>query len=228
MPLPTEVLDALVAPIRQCPVKIEWLDWNENVTGEYTAYAISGSVRFDASNEVRRSFTLILENSEGLFIPNGSLTNLGVKLRLKRGIVVNGVTYWWSRGVYVLTDPSCLNEGSRKEVTLNGVSKWALFNGDLGGVLTETYTIPSGTNVAQAIKAILQLKNETKFNFENCTLATPYTITKEPGNTLADLLRDLALIPSWELFDTIDGYWRFRPMVDASQKAVVIDLTIRG
>lgn len=222
--IPAEAQAALLAKVRQCPVKLEWLNWDEEVVGEYTAYATAGSLTFDAGQDVRRSFTLTLENASGLFIPNDAIVNQTAKVRLRRGIQTATTTYWWSRGVYLLTDPSAVNEGGRKEVTLNGVSKWALFDGTIGGKITDTYLIPASTNVADAIQAILELRGETKFNFDDCAEVTPFEISKEPGSTYADILKDLALIPSYELFDTVDGYWRFRPLVDAAQKSIVVDL----
>lgn len=225
MSLPEDVITALLSSVRRCPVKIEWLDWDENVTGEYQAYAVAGSLTFDTGQDVRRSFTLTIENSSKLFIPNESLTNQGVKVRIKRGIMVNGIPYWWSRGVYVLTDPSAVNHGGEKLVTLNGLSKWALFDGTIGGRITETTTIAAGTNIGTAMQTLFGLRNETKFNFDATGEVTPYTMTKEPGATIAEFLKELALIPSWELFNNVDGYWRFRPMVDASQKQIVADFT---
>lgn len=219
---------SLLAPIRKVPVRIDWLDWDENVVGQYTGYALSGSITFDAGQDVRRSFTMTMENSSKLFIPNQSIVNQQAKVRIRRGVKTSGSTSYYSRGVYVLTDPSAVNRGSERTVTLNGLSKWALFDGTLGGKITETVTIPQGTNVAEAIKSILKLRNETKFNFDETDVVTPYEMTKEPGSTLAEFLKELALIPSWELFDAVDGYWRFRPMVDAAQKPIVADFSKSG
>ena len=227
--LPTNVTAALLSSVRQYLTKIEWLNWAEDtVLGDYTDYAISGSISMDASRDARRNFAATFNNASGLFVPNGALTNMGAKIRLYRGIVTSTGPYLWKRGIFVLSDPEANQSGVEKTVSLNGVDKWALHNGDLGGTLTETTIIPAGTNVADGIRAVGEDGGETKFAFDTCTTVTPYEISKEPGATRADLWKELALIPSWEIFYDIDGYLRFRPIVDPLNKQVSIYLNVAG
>ena len=222
--LPQHVIDALTAPIRQYVVKIEWLDWNENFVGDYTADVIDGNITIDVSRDVRRTFTMTINNAKGLYIPYGARTNMGVKVRIKHGIKTSQGDYFWNRGIFVLTDPEAIHKGSEKTVTLQGVDKWALLNGDLAGTLTDTTVIPIGTNVADAIRAVAADAGEFKFAFDTCTVTTPYTITKEPGTTRAELIKELALIPSWDIYYDVEGYLRFTPLIDPLQKQVVISL----
>ena len=223
-----EPTKSLLSPIRQYLTKIEWLDWQENFIGDYTVDVLDGSLSIDASRDCRRSFSMTLNNSGGLYIPNGARTNMGVKMQVKRGIVTTNGNYWWNRGIFVLTDPSAVHKGAEKTVDLEGVDKWALLNGDLGGTLTETTVIASGTNVADAIRAVAEDAGETKFAFDVCTVVTPYTITREMGDTRADLIKELALIPSWDIYYDVNGYLRFRPIIDPLQKQIVADLSVGG
>lgn len=228
MTLPVHVESALLSSIRQYITRIEWLDWNENVTGDYTAYAAEGSISVDTSRDVRRTFDIVINNASGLFVPNGSLTNMGVKVRLLRAIQTSQGPYFWKKGIYALSDPEAIHRGAEASVTLTGVDKWALLNGELGGTLTETTIIPQGTNVAEAIMAVAAEAGEAKFAFDICTAVTPYEITKEPGDVRADLIKELALIPSWEIFYDVEGYLRFRPITDPLQKQVVADFSAGG
>ena len=223
-----EPIRSLTSPIRHYLAKIEWLDWLENMVGDYTADIVDGNISCDVVRDVRRSFSMVANNSAGLYIPNGARTNMGVKVRIRRGIRTPSGDYWWNRGVFVLTDPEAVNNVGAKTVNLQGLDKWALLNGDLAGEITETIVIPLGTNVGEAIRAVATLGGETKFNFDVCAVTTPYTITKEPGDNLGSLLKELALIPSWELFYDVDGYLRFRPLQDPLQKQVVADMSVGG
>jgi len=222
-------LRALTSPIRQYVTKIEWFNWAEDtVTGDYTADIVDGSLSIDSANDVRRSFSMTVNNANGLYIPNGSRTNMGAKIRIKRGIVTSLGIIWWNRGIFVLTDPLSSHKGAEKTVNLSGVDKWALHNGDLGGTLEDTTTIAINTNISEAIRAIAEDGGETKFAFDVTTEVTPYTITKETGDTRADLMKELALIISWDLYYDVDGYLRFRPLLDPLQKQVVADLSVGG
>ncbi len=219
----------ILAETKTFLVKIEWLSWDETtVTGEYTGYAVDGNINVDTSRESRRSFSATFLNSSRLFAPNGSLTNMGVKLRLSRGIVKYNGEQWWQKGIYILTDPEAAHKAADKTVSLQGLDKWALLDGTLGGTLTDTYQVANGTNVATAIRAILTDAGETKFRFDTCTVTTPYTITKEPGTTYAELLKELALIPSYELFYDTEGYAVFRPIVEATEKPMLWDFSVGG
>lgn len=219
---------AFTRPIRQYVTKIEWLDWQENVIGDYTAHAIGGSISIDSANDVRRTFALTMNNANGLYVPYGARTNMGVKVRIKRGIVSPNGTYWWNRGVFALSDPEAVHNGAEKTVSLQGADKWALLNGDLAGTLTETTVIPKNTNVADAIRAVAEDAGEFKFAFDVCAVTTPYTVTKEPGTTRAELIKELALIPSWDIYYDVEGYLRFRPLIDPLQKQVVANLSVGG
>lgn len=221
-------LSALLSPIKQYLTKIEWLDWNENFIADYTVDVLDGSLRIDSSRDVRRTFSMTINNSTGLYIPNGTRTNMGIKVKIQRGIQTSSATYWWNRGIYVLTDPTADHKGSGKTVSLNGSDKWALLDGSLGGTLIDTTVIANGTNVADAIRAVATLAGETKFAFDICTVTTPYTVTKEAGTNIAELLKELALIPSWDLYYDINGYLRFTPLIDPLQKQVVADLSVDG
>ncbi len=224
------MLYSLVAQsIRHVLTRIEWLDWAETVvTGEYTGYATSGNVSSDASRDCRRSFSATFLNASGLFVPNGSLTNAGTKLRLSQGAVTAAGQAWWHKGTFVLTDPEAIHRGAKKTVFLQGLDKWALLDGTLGGTIADTYQILSGSNIATAVRAVLTAAGETKFRFDDCAATTPYQITKEPGNTYADILKELALIPSYELFYDVEGYAVFRPIIDAAHKPVSYDFSTGG
>ncbi len=137
-------------------------------------------------------------------------------------------TYYWNKGIYLLQDPESVHEGAKAEVNLNLVDKWALYDGTLGGTLTETYQIAAGTNIATAIRAVAALQGETKFAFDACTATTPYQIVKEAGSTYADLMLELAGIPSYEIFYDIDGYLRFRAIVDPANKSMLYDFSVDG
>ena len=217
---------SFVAPIRHYLTMVEWLDWQENLIADYTTNVLDGNLNIDNSKDIRRTFSMVVNNTNGLYVPHGARTNMGIKVRIKRGIKTSSGDLWWNRGIFVLSNPSTSNQGAEKITNLSGVDKWSLLNGELAGTLTETTVIARGTNIAEAIRAVAEDAGETKFAFDICTEITPYTITKEPGDTRADLIKELALIPSWDIYYDVDGYLRFTPLIDPLQKQVVVDLSV--
>lgn len=66
--------------------------------------------------------------------------------------------YWFSQGVFVLTNPDVLEDRSNTTVTLNGVDKFGLLGGETNfHELEGTYKIPMGTPVGKCIKDTLAL-----------------------------------------------------------------------
>lgn len=224
----SEAQYALTRPIRQYLTKIQWLDWDEEIVGDYTTDVLDGNITIDASNNVRRTFSLTMNNADSLYIPWSVRNSMNIKIKIMRGIYTSTGEYWYNRGIFVLSDPEAINEEGNKSVELQGVDKWSLLNGDLAGTITETTSIALGTNVADAIRAVATLAGETKFAFDICTEITPYTVTREPGDTYADLILELADIPSWTIYYDVNGYLRFCPLQDPLQQQVVVDLSIGG
>src|SRR5574344_426458 len=67
-------------------------------------------------------------------------------------------TYWFSQGVFVLTNPSVLSNRSNKTITLNGVDKFGLLGSETAfHELEGTYKIPADTTLKNIIYDTLQL-----------------------------------------------------------------------
>ena len=86
-----------------------------------------------------------------------------------------------------------------------------MLDGTLGGELEAEYIVNVGTNIGVAVKAILQDAGEVKSPIISpITINTPYTLVKNPGDTYADLLIELAEMVSWEVNYDRNGYPRFQ------------------
>jgi hypothetical protein len=124
-------------------------------------------------------------------------------------------TYWFSQGVFYITNPSAVRDFSRKTVTINGVDKFGIFGSELGGNQIEgTYVIPTGTNIYAAIRDILTLDMGNGFPidpiapfldplFANEFL--PYDINKSPGSYLGEILIEIATVLGCDIFYDING-----------------------
>ena len=145
---------------------VEWLDWQENLIADYTTNVLDGNLNIDNSKDIRRTFSMVVNNANGLYVPHGARTNMGIKVRIKKGIKTSSGDLWWNRGIFVLSNPSTSNQGAEKITNLSGVDKWSLLNGELAGTLTETTVIARGTNIAEAIRAVAEDAGETKFAFD--------------------------------------------------------------
>lgn len=209
-------IDIINSKIREPVFSIEWLTPDEKVIDEAILDVVSGSLNFDATNTNRRSGTLTFKNLDGQYIPSpNSKLWINHKVKIKAGYKYNnGNDYlWFNQGTYVLGNPSILSSSTQKEVTIQLNDKWLLLNGEISGKLKNKTVIPVDTRIDKVVKDLVVLAGETKYIIDPCDYTTPYTIEKEPGNSIGDILLELADMYSYEIFYDNNGYLRFRKAI---------------
>ena len=143
-------------------LKVELMDYLENTLTEITqdiSKENAGSIEINYQQGVRRTCSITLINNLGSYIPS---FNRGVwlhtKFKVYIGFDIGEDNYWYSQGIYILTNPSVLNERSNKTITLNGVDKFGVLGSETSfHELNGTYKIPAGTTVKNAIKDLLKM-----------------------------------------------------------------------
>jgi hypothetical protein len=128
-------------------------------------------------------------------------------------------TYWFSQGVYVLTNPTILRENSKSIITLNGVDKFGVFGSETKYKEMEgTYFIPMGTKIKNIIKDILNLDmgngcpidvKEPIIDNSIAEMTLPYDIKKSPETYFSDMLIELANVFACDIFYDTDGVLNF-------------------
>ena len=216
--------DIINSKIRKHIYVIEWLDNNENVLDEVTIDVISGSMNFDATKSSRRSCNLILKNLDKEYIPapNGKVW-FNRKLRIKAGYEYgNEQRLLYNQGVFILGDPSLYSSPAQKEATIEGLDKWALFDGTISGDLKSKIIIPVGTRVDTAVKKLVtEVGGESKYIIDSCDVLLPYTLEKEKdGATIASMLEEIGNIVSYSTFFDNNGYFRFRKALKPADYAI--------
>lgn len=202
--------DIINSNIKRYVYVIEWLDQYDNVIDEMTLDVINGGINFDISQNNRRSVRLTLQNFDKKYIPYPS-SNLWInnKFRLKAGYLYgNNQRLLYDQGVFVLGNPSILSSASSKTVELEGLDKWTLLDGTIGGQFKNKILIPVGTRVDTAVRLIVQ-EFEDNYIIDECDIELPYTIERDNvATTASELLTEISEIVSYECY--YDNYGRFR------------------
>jgi len=222
-----DYIQALRSPICERIFKMEFLDENMNVTGENTANVLNGSLNIELNSNARRTCSLTFDNTRGIYIPNeDSDLWINKKFRLYTGLKINGEEWLNLRGTFVVGNPSLSSAFSSKTVSLSGHDKWDLLNGTLGGTLEDTFIIPSGSSIADAVDLVLSTAGDTMSPIVGYTdVTTPSTISRLPGNTYSEMLVELAGFMSWEVFYDTEGRLRFQPPLDFATESSVWDFS---
>lgn len=177
----------------------------------------SGNYSENYQQGQRRNVNLALINIDGKYTPSINTIWVHHKFRFDIGFEQGNDVYWFPRGIYVLGNPNVKHEDSDKVVNLTLVDKFAIFEGT-SGTLDYTYEIPAGTDIRLAIESILALDNGSGYPYDNKKIVydstfegrvTPYTLTKDAGSKLSELLLDLAIMLNAECFYNSVGHLCF-------------------
>ena len=222
-------ISALTSPIVHFKLKVELMDYNENVLDEVTqdiSEEDEGSISINYQQGVRRSCAITLLNNFKNYSPSPiNLVWCDTKFKVYTGIQTYNVTtqemdyYWFSQGIYILTNPNVLHSLNRKSITLNGVDKFGIFGSETNfHELDGTYLIPANTTLKNIIIDILGLNMgngnilDPKFPKIDATMGEmriPYEIKKSPESFFGDILIELANVFACDIYYDGDGYLNF-------------------
>ncbi|WDV47036.1 hypothetical protein PV797_04870 [Clostridiaceae bacterium M8S5] len=210
---------ALLKPISEVFVKLELLDNAENVIDIFTEEVSSdsiGDISVDSSRDIRRMFTLTLDNKDGRFTwnENGLIWIDNKKIKLYVGLKTPLGIEYIPQGVFVITQPQATHKPSANSVTINGQDKWYLLTGNFGRFTHET-TIKKGTNIKEAIKIVAENAGIKKMILDNTDITVPYDLTFQIGQNRGKAIKDLASKAFadgeyfYDVYFDVNGYLRF-------------------
>lgn len=213
------IVDLLKRPIIRPRFRLFLLNPDESIDYEIPEKDIilgTGSYNENYQNGQRRSINISLDNSNGKYTPDLNKIWVNNRFRLDVGMeVLDGTnrTFWFIRGIYILGNPTATHSFSDKQVELSLLDKFAYLEGK-SGTLETTYEIPAGTNIEEAIMGILSLDNGSGYpidlkpiiydsRFKGMTM--PYTLSKDAGSTLGEMILDIGTILNAEVYYNTEG-----------------------
>ena len=131
-------------PIKELFIKLELLDWQENIIKEIQGLLTGGNISINGNSAVRRtcSLTFTAEDTTQIdqFIKLDTKFRLfiGLKNRLPIQYKDYGEIIWFNGGVYVFTNASFTHNASNITVNVSAKDKMGLLNGEVGGVSSDT------------------------------------------------------------------------------------------
>ena len=173
----------------------------------------SGNFTENYQNGQRKSVNINLINIDGKYTPSINTIWVHDRFRFDIGLEFDSQVYWFPRGIYILGNPSADHQDSDKQVSLTLVDKFAVLEGK-AGTLEATYEIPVGSDIEQAIMGILTLDNGSGYPIDLKPiiydrafkgLKMPYTLSKDAGSTLGEMLLEIGTILNAEVYYNSQG-----------------------
>lgn len=210
---------SLLSPVSEVHVKLELLDKNENLIDVIEKHVNSnsaGDISVDSDRDIRRMFTLTLDNSDGLYTwnENGLIWIDNKRVKLYIGLKGSTGIEYVPQGVFVITAPEATHKPLENTVTISGQDKWYLLTGNFGR-LNREITIAKGTNIKTAIQTVASGAGITNMILEDCPINLPYDMTFQIGQNRGEILKQLtekAYVEGQAFYDIyfdVNGYLRF-------------------
>lgn len=208
--------DVLKRPVCKARFRLFVLNPDETINYEIPQEDIiinSGNFTENYQNGQRKSININLININGKYTPSINTIWVHNRFRFDVGLEFDGMVYWFPRGIYVLGNPSASHQDSDKQVTLTLVDKFAVLEGK-SGTLEATYEIPVDSDIEQAIIGILTLDNGSGYPIDLKPiiydrafkgLKMPYTLSKDAGSTLGEMLLEIGTILNAEVYYNSQG-----------------------
>ena len=201
---------------RELFVKIEIIDVSNDIVGEIAGRAINGNYNIDNSASLRRtcSVTFLLETSDLELDTLKSAFAINKKFILYVGLSQTGTNNvcWFNKGTYAIKDPNITVSINEQTITINGLDKMALHNGDISGQLeyATIIEVEEGVYVHDAVRAIMQDGGETKLDIAETKLLIPYKIESAIGDARYDVIEKLTnLFYNYQAYYNVGGTFVF-------------------
>ena len=210
------LIDVLKRPVYKPRFRLFVLNPDETINYEIPQEDIiinSGNFTENYQNGQRKSVNINLVNIDGKYTPSINTIWVHNRFRFDVGLEFDGQVYWFPRGIYVLGNPSASHQDSDKQVALTLVDKFAVLEGK-AGTLEATYEIPVDSDIEQAIIGILTLDNGSGapidlkpiiYDRAFKGLKMPYTLSKDAGSTLGEMLLEIGTILNAEVYYNSQG-----------------------
>lgn len=226
-------LDLQTRLTRQVFIKIEILDQTDKVIDEVSGSAISGNYNIDSTSAIRRTCSITFNLKNGYLPSESSIFWINKRFRLYIGLkeMRTNSVYWFNKGTYAIKDPSVSIAINENTITINGLDKMALYNGDISGQLETAFIADvvdeSGEKVdiyvGDAVEALMRDGGETNLLITKTDLVLPYKIESAIGDTRYDILSKFnELFYNYQVYYNLDGYFVFgkKPAYQSNDKVV--------
>lgn len=220
-------------------IRLELLDFEYKVVDEISGNLVSMSVNVDAESDLRRSCSCTLVVNDGSFdVAAGSKIWLDRYIRPYIGYVNNwtGKTQWYNQGIYLINAPSWQYDAQTNALSFAGLDLASKLTGMRNGYLEGIPTsIPAGSNVRQAMIALLELGGFTKYLVSECMdvdgniINVPNEIEIPQGGTIWDGISQLRdIMPRYEAFFDTNGTFVYQPIPTGSGSPTLVDDDLLG
>ena len=218
---------------RNISIRINLLNFSKQIIDSIEGQVISGSLTSDANSNMRNTCDIQMVVTDSSFnVETEGKIWMDRYIQIYIGVedLKTHQTIWTNKGIYLLNQPTYGYSAESKVLSFQGVDMMALLTDMRGGMLSEAYLIPAGSNVRDVIIAILGVNGINEYVVDDCKNSdgsiqpVPYDMTFDIGSTWWDVLESLqSILPNYQMYFDVDGVFHYEPTPYKPNEVVRMD-----
>ena len=218
---------------RNISIRINLLNFSKQIIDSIEGQVISGSITSDANSNMRNTcdIQMVVTDSSFNVEAEGKIwMDRYIQIYIGVEDLKTHQTIWTNKGIYLLNQPTYGYSAESKALSFQGVDMMALLTDMRGGMLTEAYLIPAGSNVRDVIITILGVNGINEYVVDDCKNSdgsiqpVPYDMTFDIGSTWWDVLESLqSILPNYQMYFDVDGVFHYEPTPYKPNEVVRMD-----
>lgn len=218
---------------RNISIRINLLNFSKQIIDSIEGQVISGSITSDANSNMRNTcdIQMVVTDSSFNVEAEGKIwMDRYIQIYIGVEDLKTHQTIWTNKGIYLLNQPTYGYSAESKELSFQGVDMMALLTDMRGGILSEAYLIPAGSNVRDVIITILGVNGFNEYVVDDCKNSdgsiqpVPYDMTFDIGSTWWDVLEALqSILPNYQMYFDVDGVFHYEPTPYKPNEVVRMD-----
>ena len=218
---------------RNISIRINLLNFSKQIIDSIEGQVISGSITSDANSNMRNTcdIQMVVTDSSFNVEAEGKIwMDRYIQIYIGVEDLKTHQTIWTNKGIYLLNQPTYGYSAESKALSFQGVDMMALLTDMRGGMLSEAYLIPAGSNVRDVIITILGVNGINEYVVDDCKNSdgsiqpVPYDMTFDIGSTWWDVLEALqSILPNYQMYFDVDGVFHYEPTPYKPNEVVRMD-----
>ena len=218
---------------RNISIRINLLNFSKQIIDSIEGQVIGGSITSDANSNMRNTcdIQMVVTDSSFNVEAEGKIwMDRYIQIYIGVEDLKTHQTIWTNKGIYLLNQPTYGYSAESKALSFQGVDMMALLTDMRGGMLSEAYLIPAGSNVRDVIITILGVNGINEYVVDDCKNSdgsiqpVPYDMTFDIGSTWWDVLEALqSILPNYQMYFDVDGVFHYEPTPYKPNEVVRMD-----
>lgn len=228
MTITQSMYNAILQKSRKLHLRINLLNFFYQTVDSLEGLAVSGNITVEANSDTRRTCQVTLAVKDSTFdVQAGGKIFLDRYIQIFIGIELmrTNEIVWFNQGIFLINSPSYYYEATTNTLSFEGLDLMSKMTGARNGYLIGLrHQIPQGSNIREAMIAVLLDAGFTRYVVDDVDQTVPYDMEFDQGSTQYDILSQLRdILPQYQIYFDVDGVFHYTNIPSGTNENILID-----